>query len=393
MTNGANNLDAIIAALPRCREAAESMREIMLAHITMIGEIPAPTFSEEKRVQMLADRFAELGLQSCSIDSKGSAAGILPGIDGHQNILVVANADTIVEDIQDQTIEFQTDRIIGPFVGDNCIGLAAMATLPILLEKLDLKFKSNIVFLAAARTQGRGNLEGVKFFLGNCGLAFTAGLCLESVQFGRLNYSCMGMMRGEITCRLPRNFDWGQFGAAGSIVTMSDIVNRISRIPLPARPFTRIVLGAIDGGISYGEVARETTLQFEVLSESGETIQQIQQQIEDITEDAGAQSGTSVTMNAFAHRMPGGLDISHPLVRQGRAILTALGCHPSLAPATSLQAALKDANIPALTLGLTSGERKHELDEIDESVGIAPLSSGLAQLVGVMQAIDGGFAS
>lgn len=386
-------LDEITANLPRFREVAESMREIMLANLTMIGEIPAPTFGENERIQFIAGRFAEAGLQNCSIDSKGNAYGVLPGSEGKQNILLLAHADTIVENAKDQVIEIKIDHVVGPFVGDNSIALAALTTLPWLFEKLELRLKSNLVFAAAARTQGRGNLEGVKHFLSTCGMPFTAGLCVEGVQLGRLNYSCMGVMRGEITCRLPDDYKWEHYGSSGTIVPMSDIVNRISRIPTPTRPFASIIIGSIEGGISHNNIARETKLRLEVRSESAEILQQIHQQIKDLTEDVAGQTGIKITLDIFGQREPGGIDISHPLVRNARAILTALNIQPVMYATTSLHAALRDAAIPALTLAVTTGERRSELDEIDESVPIAPMFTGLAQLVGIVASIDGGLGA
>ncbi len=385
------NLAAIIEQLPRYREEATRLRECLLANLALIGEVPAPTFGEWERASVVAERFADAGLQDCAVDGTNSALAVVPGATGKDNLLLVTNVDTLVEDTRDQTIEIQTDRLVGPFVGDNSIALAALVTLPALLERLGLRLNANLVLLAAARCLGRGNLEGVRAFLGG-GMRFQAGLCLESLQLGRLNYTSIGMLRGEIVCRLPDDFNWSQYGATGTITPMSEVISRIRRIALPQRPLSNIVLGAIHGGIAHNNIARETTLSFEVRSESSEILAQVREQFDDITEDVSAQSGTRITLDVFAVRQPGGLDIAHPLVRQARAILAALRLAPSLYPTTSLMAAVRDVGVPAITVGCSVGERKQELDEIDEAVGIAPLATGLAQLVGLLQAADGGFA-
>ena len=384
------DLDAIVKDLPRIREEAERIREVLLAHLVMIGEIPAPTGMEEKRIELILQRWAEAGLQNCSTDEKGNGIALLPGEGGGSDILLAAHADTFVEDIGDQTVEIGTDRVVGPFVGDNSLALAALVTLPTLLERLSIRLKSNVLLLATTRALGRGNLEGLKFFLQNATVHPTRALCLEGVQLGRLNYSCLGMLRGEIAVRLPDNYDWAQFGATGSIIPMNDVINRINKIALPRRPLTSIVLGALEGGLTYSNIARETTLRFEVRSESAEILDQVSRQIGDIAQEVAAQSGVGVELDLFAHRQPGGLEIAHPLVQGARAVLTALGLQPMLYPTTSAMSALVDQKIPALTLGVTTGIRRNQLDEIDEEVAIAPMFTGLAQLVGVLQAIDGG---
>lgn len=383
-------LEQIVAALPEYRAAADSAREHWLAHLALIGEIPAPTFGEQARAEMIAERFAAVGLQACVVDARSNASALLPGQEGATTLLLAAHADALPAEGEHPELEIHPDRVVGPFVGDNVPAVAALATLPLLLERLNIRLRSNLVLLAAARTLDRGNLEGVRTFLSECGSKFTAGLCVESFQLGRLNYASVGMLRGTITCRLPAQYDWAQFGSTGTVIPMAEVIQRISRIPVPQRPLTTIVLGTVQGGITPGNVARETTLGFEVRSESADILNQIREQLEDIAEDVTAQSGKPVQLDIYTRREPGALDIGHPLVRQARAIISGLGLTPALYPTTSLMAGLHDAGLPAITLGLTTGERRSELDEIEEAAALAPVSAGLAQLVGMVQAMDEG---
>ncbi len=388
-----SRMEDITNSLHGWREGAAAVRDLFLADLVMLGEIPAPTGHEEGRVRFIVDRFLEHGLQDCAVDEVGNGFGILAGTEGRAHILLVSNADTLLTEPKDQTIEVREDRLIGPFVGDNSIALAALTVLPHLLDRLQVRLKSNVILLASSRALGRGNQEGLKSFLANCPHILRAGFCLESVQLGRLNYACIGMLRGEITCRLPDDYNWEQYGASGTILPVSEIVNRISQIPLPRRPVTSIVMGQIRGGITHGNIARETSLGFEVRSESAAILAEWQQQVNDIVEEVGARSGTCATLDVFARREPGGLEIGHPLVRQTRAIQAALGLSPMLYPTTSQLVAIRDVGIPGVTLGLTTGERRGDLDEIEESVAIEPLATGLAQLVGVLRAVDEGLTS
>jgi acetylornithine deacetylase/succinyl-diaminopimelate desuccinylase-like protein len=200
------------------------------------------------------------------------------------------------------------------------------------------------------------------------------------------------MLRGDIVCRLPDDYNWAQFGASGAIIPINDVISRINKIALPRRPLTSIVMGSIEGGITYHNIARQVTLRFEVRCEESDLLKQIRQQIENIVAEVSAQSGVKVKLDIFAEREPGGIDISHPMVQNARAIITALGLEPMLYPTTSALAAFIERKIPAVTLGLAVGERKGELDEIDESVSIAPIFTGMAQLAGVILAMDQGGA-
>ena len=381
-------MEQILADLPRLREAAAGLREPFLSDIVLIGEIPSPTEGEAARAQFVADRFVGAGLHACSVDEKGNAVGLLPGETGRKTLLLAAPMDTFVPEAGDQAIEVAPDRLVGPFVGDNCIALAALTILPALLDRLQIRLNSHVVLVACAKSLGRGNLDGLRHFLSSTRTTPAAGICLESVQLGRLNYASAGVFQGEVRCRLPANYNWAQYGATGTIIPTGEVIGRISRIALPQKPLTTIVLGSIEGGLSYSNIARETVLKFEARSESIDELKAVRGRIEDIVEEVAAQSGKQLVLDIIAWRGPGGIDIAHPMVRNARAILGALGVQPALYPTTSQLAALIEAGIPGVTLGLTTGERRSELDEIDEAVAIEPMSTGLAQLVANLMAMD-----
>ncbi len=385
-----DNISQVLEQLGAWQAATAGIRSLFMSDLVMLGEIPSPTYGEAPRIEFILNRFFEAGLDRCSTDEKGNGIAFLPGTQGHQTILVTAHADTLVTESKDQSIEVHENRMIGPFVGDNCIALAAMTHLPGLMQTLQVKLKSNLVLLASTRALGRGNLDGIRHFLSRGSIRCDTGLCLESVQLGRLNYACMGMLRAEIHCQLPDQYNWAQYGASGTIIPMADVVMRISRIPLPKRPLTTIIMGKMDGGIAHNNIAREIILGFEVRSESTEILRELREKIEDITEETSAQSGTRITLDVLSQRDPGGLDIGHPLVKKGRAVLSALGLQPMLYPTTSQLSALRDAGIPGLTIAITTGERRNDLDEIDESVAIDPMTTGLTQLAGILAAMDEG---
>ncbi len=385
-----DSLAQILELLPVWQKSITESRSLFMADLTLLGEIPAPTYGEQERIEFIVNRFSEAGLHQCTIDEIGNGVGLLPGTEGKNNILITAHADTLVTESKDQTIEFQKDRLVGPFVGDNSIALAALTYLPLLLQSLQIKLKANLVLLASTRALGRGNLEGIRHFLTNSVVKITSGLCLESVQLGRLNYACMGLLRAEIHCTLPDSYNWVQYGATGTVIPMADVIMRISRIPLPKRPLTTVIMGLLNGGIAHNNIAREVTLGFEVRSESAEILKELKERIADITEEATAQSGTKITLDILSQRDPGGLDIGAPLVKKARAVLTTLGLQPLLYPSTSQLAALRDAGIPGLTIGITTGERRKDLDEIDESVAIEPMFVGLTQLAGILATMDEG---
>lgn len=386
-----DTFEDILASLDSIEQQARELKEILLANLVMIGEIPAPTFDEEERIEFLLNRFKEAELSQTSIDEVGNGIGILEGeqdANGNDNILVVAHADTVFSGKTDHTIEVQPDRATGPGVADNSLGLSVLATLPFLLDKFDIKLQKNLILMGATRSLGRGNLEGLRFFLSNVKRPIEVGIGLEGVELGRLSHTSIGMQRGEITCKVPEEYDWSRFGDASAILTANEVINKINEIRLPQRPRTSIVMGSIEGGTSFNTTALKATLGFEIRSESAEMVSDINRTIQEIVTEVSSKSGDTIELDIFAEREPGGISFSHPLIRHTRQIMDTLEIEPRPGPSTSELSAFIDHDIPAITLGLTHGDHIHE---VNENIRIDPVFRGIAQLIGTLLAIDGGY--
>lgn len=380
-------VEAVLEALPDYVERMRDIRDVILGNLVMLGEIPAPTFDEEERVQFLMQRFSECGMQNCSTDEVGNGVGIIPGEDGSNTILLVAHADTIFSRKTDHTVSVHSDSVVGPGVADNGLGLATMASLPTLLEMLGIRFRSDVILLGGVRSLGRGNLEGLRFFLANNTMPIQSGICIEGVQLGRLSHASIGMLRGEVTCSIPEQYDWTRFGASSAIVTLNEVITRIQEIPLPRRPKTNIFLGSVHGGGSFNTIARNAVLRFEIRSESQEIVSELGDQIEDIAAEVSGEAGVDVSLDVFARRDPGGIGFRHPLAAVSRRILERLEIQSMLGPSTSELSAFIDRHIPAITIGLTKGEN---LNDFNETIYIEPMFKGLAQLLAILHAADKG---
>jgi acetylornithine deacetylase/succinyl-diaminopimelate desuccinylase-like protein len=363
----------------------EALRERVLADAVMIGEIPAPTFAEEPLVRFLADRFTEEGLDQVTIDEVHNATAVLPGQKGEKNILVAAHTDRVWDASVDHTITVTEDALIGPGIADNALGVATLTMLPTILDAMGIQLQSNLVLLGASRSLGRGDLQGLRFFTDNAQIPIGAGICLEGVQLGRVSYSSLGMNRCEIKVTTPEEQHWESWSLSGAIITLNKIVHDILAIKTPEVPKTSIILGSISSGSSFNVPSTKATLRFEVRSEEPGMVANIREQIEEVMEKVVAEQRVNATLEIIARRKPGSIDFSHPFVKSARTVLKELGIDPKIAPSISELSVLLDKGIPSMTLGLTHGDKKHQMDE---TVQIAPIFKGLAQLVAVLQSID-----
>lgn len=381
------DIEELKKKLPDIAGKIRDHREVILANLVMIGEIPSPTFEENNRLQFLLNRFNEAGLTDSSIDESGNGIGVLRGTEGKKSILINAHADTVFSSATDHTMQVSGGKVTGPGVADNSLGMAALASLPYILEELDIKLKNDLIFLGGVKSLGRGDLQGIRFFLENNSFKISEAICIEGVELGRLSYSSIGMLRGEITCRVPDSYDWSRFGDASAILTLNEVINKINDIRLPKRPRTSIVMGSIvGGGSSFNTIARDATLGFEVRSESQEVVEDVGSTVEDLVMEVASKTGDEIELDIFAKRSPGGIPYGDPIIQCAKDVMETLDIEPRLAPSTSELSALIDKDIPALTLGLTRGDRIHKSNE---TVQIEPVYKGIAQLIGTIIAIDG----
>ncbi len=370
------------------RQELIELREILLANVVMAAEIPSPTFHEEGVVKFLFNRFNEAGLNNVSIDEAGNATGFIPGTVGERNILVAAHVDKIWEKKEDHTISVSADSMQGRGVADNSLGVAVLATLPIILEKLDIELESNLILLGNTCSFGRGDLAGMRFFLENTKVGIDSALCLEGTQLGRLSYSSMGMARGEIEVSVGEEPDVLQMDRSSAIGSLNKIINSILAIERPEKPRTAILLGSVEAGSGYNVPPTTGRLRFEIRSESADVVARVQGEIQDIVEECRAMDQCEASLAILAQRSPGDIGFDHPLVRKARETLSELGIKTKIAPSVSELSALLDKKIPALTLGLTKGDNRHAKNE---SILIEPVFDGLAQLVSLLKFMDSSF--
>ncbi|VGO19424.1 M20/M25/M40 family metallo-hydrolase [Pontiella sulfatireligans] len=385
-----SSIEEILDQLPELPDQLAGIQETLIANLIMLSEIPAPTFEEAARIKLQLQRMVECGLHNVSTDEAGNGVGIIRGKNPKRNILLVAHADSVYSEKADHTLSVRADEIIGPGVSDNSLGMAVLATLPSMLETLGIEFDANLILLGSTKGLGRGNLDGLRFFMENNRLPFDAGICIEGAQLGRLSYTAQGMFRGLISCKLPEELAWQRVGENSAIIALNDVINRILEIPVPRRPKTSIVLGAIRGGKSYNIMATQSSLRFEVRSDSAEIVEEIQKRINDIIADIASVYNADIHFEIVSSREPGGIDIGHPLVKSCRSVMEKLGLEPNISPSMSEVSELIGRGLPAVTLGITEASNLHDLDE---TIRIKPIYTGLAQLIAMLFAIDGGFCN
>ncbi|MDQ7031940.1 MAG: hypothetical protein Q9M37_04385 [Desulfonauticus sp.] len=377
-----SHLSKILEQVRTLPGSLEKFKEIILANLVLIGEIPAPTGSEQARISFVMERMVEYGVETCSTDELGNGLAFLPGEKGEQTILLVAHADTPFSNTEDHTFHMTSTEVHGPGVADNSLGVAVLTTLPYLLDKLNIRLASNLMLLTSVRNLHKGNQEGLRFFLANSKQSIDVGIVLEGAQLGRLNFKSIASLGGLVTCQVNR-----RISQESAINVLCQVVAGLNNLSLPSDTHTFLTLGAIESGVTYKYPARNGTLEFQIQSSSDHTITQITSDIYSLLDNIAQQPGISVHFRQIANSTCGGIDSNHPLVLCARKIHDALKIKPQGSIYDPAVSPLVEHKIPALCIGITEADNINYLDEFIE---ISPIHLGLSQLIGILMAIDGG---
>ncbi len=365
-----------------------SLREIIITNIVLIGQTPAPTFREKKRSKLFMERLAEFQVDEITTDGYRNPIGIIRGTDASKPpIFVLAHMDTFCDKDRPLNYMIKADTITGAGLLDNSLGVGVMTSLPAIFKKLELKFESDIVLAGTIQSIGNGNLRGVRHLLKTWPTPIRGGVCVEGIELGRLNYYSDGMIRGEIGCTISDESNRLSEYTPNAIIIINEVINNILNLKLAQRPRSRIVIGRINGGANHGRLAPEANLGFEIRSDSYRVVKDLFAEIRDIVEGIGHRYEAEINLKTISNLKAARLKHNHPLVKQAAAILNALGIKPVTKPTESALSIFLSRKIPAVTLGVTYGENRYKDNATME---IEPMYKGIAQIIGVLKAIDSG---
>lgn len=366
----------------------QEIKETVLANIILIGQTPSPTFSEGIRADFFMERMVSAQVDECTMDDYKNPIGIVRGkSETKPPIFVAAHLDTFIDKDTDHNFTVRQNTINGPGLLDNSTGVGVLASLPEIFRKLGIQFESDIVLAGVIHSLGKANLQGIRHLLNNWKTPIRGAVCVEGGELGRLNYYSDGTKRCDIECRISSTEGWEYRFRPNAILVLNEVINRILTLRLPQRPRARVIIGRISGGFKHGIIAYDATLGLEIQSDSDEMVKSIHEDITDIVDGLRHEYQVEMGIKTISSVAANTLGYNHPLVKNTVAVMKELDIKPVTEASGSELSIFLSRNIPAVTLGITHGENYHSTNA---KVEIDPIFKGIAQVVGVLQAIDSG---
>jgi acetylornithine deacetylase/succinyl-diaminopimelate desuccinylase-like protein len=354
-----------------------------------IQQIPAPTFHERERAEFIRARFLEEGLQDVETDAAGNVyarlpAGRQPPIADRQPLIVTAHLDTVFPAGTDLATFREGERIYGPGIGDNSLGVAGLFGLLWLLRQRRIELPFDLWLAANVCEEGLGDLRGMKAVVERFGENARAYIILEGMALGYIYHRGLGVRRYRVSINTPGGHSWVDYGKPSAVHELTRLAARLTRLEVPQTPRTTLNVGVISGGTSVNTIAAQASFDLDLRSEDPAALENVAGRVERLCRSAGGPD-VEVKVEIIGARPAGGIPAAHPLVTLSADCLRAQGVEPKLSVGSTDANAPLSRGLPAVTLGLTTGGGAHTTREY---IHLGPLEKGLEALVGVVRSLN-----
>jgi acetylornithine deacetylase/succinyl-diaminopimelate desuccinylase-like protein len=348
-----------------------------------IQQVPAPTFQEQARAEFVRGLFQEEGLSDVSVDAASNVYARLPGRGKAKPLIVSAHLDTVFPAGTDLSVRREADRIHGPGIGDNSLGVAALFGLLWGLRQDGAALPGDLWLAGNSGEEGLGNLRGMKALVDRFGADVTAYLVLEGTALAHVYHRAIAVERYRITVRTPGGHSWSDYGQPSAIHELARIVTQMTSVPIPSSPRTSINVGTIAGGTGVNVVASEAKLDLDIRSETQESLNWLRRRVQDIV-GSGRRDGVKVEMEMIGQRPAGQIPEDHWLVRLAEQCLAKQGLRAAFTSGSTDANVPLSRGIPALVLGITTGGNAHS---VQEYIDAPPAGKGIAHLVRFVESV------
>jgi acetylornithine deacetylase/succinyl-diaminopimelate desuccinylase-like protein len=343
-----------------------------------IQQIPAPTFHEKTRAAYIQQQFQELKLEQIRMDERYNVYGVMRGSDSHQPALMLsAHSDTVFDLGVDLSVHRKAERIYGPGLGDNSLGVAGMLAVGRTLREKGFVPACDIYFVCTSREEGLGDLGGMRLAYDTLKDHIGAVINIEGLAYGYVYNKAIAVRRYKISVEAEGGHSWVHFGRTSAVHGLVELGHRILKVQVPNEPRTTFNIGVVSGGLSINTIAANAEMWLDMRSETDEALADLEEQVRGHIDDLHSHT-MRFSVDVVSDRPSGHVNDEHPLVQMALAILQMQGTDAGLHTGST------DGNIPmshgcpTVTIGMTTGGNAHRSDEYIE---VDPVRKGMEQLL------------
>jgi tripeptide aminopeptidase len=351
-----------------------ALSSVVLRRTVELAEIPAPTGGEEARRERVRWWWLRDGWADVRTDEAGNLwARVRPGDD--PAVIVAAHLDTVFDGTVDHQVRRAGERLCGPSVGDDSVGVAALSALGTLLA--EGAGTTPVWIVATVGEEGLGNLRGITEVIGQDRVPLAAVVAIEGNYLGRIATVGVGSIRWRVTVSGPGGHAWEQASAPSAVHAAARMVAGLAALPRrgagtgPGRR-SSVNVGVFSGGEAVNARARQAVFLVDLRATRATALADFEARARRVVRAPSER--ITVGIEELGRRPAGELGQDHPLAAAAARALRTAGLPARFTAASTDANAAHAAGVPAIAIGVTTGGGEHTPDEW---IDISPLDAGL----------------
>lgn len=352
MRAAADRIRAVHASLAPARRALADGDERTVGLQVALAEIPSPTGGERRRGDAVCAAFRQRGLAP-SVDEVGNVTALLEGAADVPAVVVCAHLDTVFADSVTHRVMSEGDRLIGPGIGDNARGLAAMLGVAGMLRARG-SLPAPILFAATVGEEGEGDLRGARHLFATTGAGAAAAVVLDGAGDERVVTHALGTRRYRVSFEADGGHSWAASDAPNPVHAAARLAAAVAALPRPTTPRSTLAVTRLHGGSAVNAIPGHACIDVDTRSSSTQVLDHWESRLRQLAHEAldwentlrGRQWQPMRLRFEVSSDRPAGVAPAESLVV--RAALVATEC---IGRRAECAIASTDANIP-LSLGI-----------------------------------------
>ena len=334
-----------------------------------ICEVPAPSFKERARGELLRQTFERLGLRNVQVDAAGNVRGDRPGAASRPRVVISAHLDTVFPEGTDVKVKREGTILRGPGIGDDCRGLAVLVGIVRAMGQANVQTTGSITFVATVGEEGLGDLKGVRVLFGvaepdDRRSASARGsapgrsadidrfVSIDGTGLGITNVG-VGSIRYRVTFKGPGGHSFSAFGLPNPIGAMGRAIAKVGEFQVPSSPKTTFNVGRVGGGTSINSIPSDAWMEVDMRSPDSTALSALEARFLRAVDAATAEENErwrmAQTVTAVKERV--GYRPAAATPADSAIVRTAEAVHKALGLPVTLNESSTDANIP-MSLGI-----------------------------------------
>ncbi len=359
-----------------------------------LAEIPSPTGGERRRGDAVSAAFRQRGFAP-SVDEVGNVTALLAGASDAPPVVVCAHLDTVFADSVTHRVTSHGARLVGPGIGDNARGLAAMLCVAgVMRERGSLP--APILFAATVGEEGEGDLRGARHLFATAAAGARAAVVIDGAGDERVVTHALGTRRYRVSYEADGGHSWAASDAPNPVHAAARLAAAVAALPRPTTPRSTVAVTRLHGGSAVNAIPGHACIDVDTRSSSTQVLDDWEFRLRQLAHEAldweNALRGRQwqpmrLTFEVSSDR-PGGVAPAESLVVRAALVATeCLGRRPECAIASTDANIPLSLGIPAITIG--GGGRGGDTHTPHEWFENREGALGLARALTVIAAVAG----